>query len=114
PTAFFSSRIESDEAETFDGDEPDADADEEQREAFEDTWNRREIKDCPDLLQLARTALPNTTLQIHYRSAYRELNGFSNASFYGNRLNVPVRHPQANILRIKPLELIEVGGLYQN
>ena len=114
PTAFFSSRIESDEAETFDGDEPDADADEEQREAFEDTWNRREIKDCPDLLQLARTALPNTTLQIHYRSAYRELIGFSNASFYGNRLNVPVRHPQANILRIKPLELIEVGGLYQN
>ncbi|MVV47531.1 DUF4011 domain-containing protein [Pseudomonas sp. PB120] len=114
PTAFFSSRIESDEAEVFDGDEPDPDADDEQREAFEDTWNRREIKDCPDLLQLARNALPNTTLQIHYRSAYRELIGFSNASFYGNRLNVPVRHPQANILRIKPLELIQVSGLYQN
>ncbi|MBD0683018.1 histidine kinase [Pseudomonas sp. PSB18] len=114
PTAFFSSRIESDEAEVFDGDEPDEDADEEQREAFEDTWNRREIKDCPDLLQLARNALPSTTLQIHYRSAYRELIGFSNASFYGNRLNVPVRHPQASIQRIKPLELIQVGGLYQN
>lgn len=114
PTAFFSSRIESDEAELFDGEAPDEDADEEQREAFEDTWNRREIKDCPDLLQLARSALPSTTLQIHYRSAYRELIGFSNASFYGNRLSVPVRHPQANILRIKPLELIQVNGLYQN
>ncbi|MGE8498516.1 MAG: AAA domain-containing protein [Pseudomonas sp.] len=114
PTAFFSSRIESDEAELFDGESPDEEADEEQREAFEDTWNRREIKDCPDLLQLARSALPSTTLQIHYRSAYRELIGFSNASFYGNRLSVPVRHPQANILRIKPVELIQVDGLYQN
>jgi primosomal replication protein N'' len=114
PTAFFSSKIESDEAELFDGEAPDEDADEEQREAFEDTWNRREIKDCPDLLQLARNALPSTTLQIHYRSAYRELIGFSNASFYGNRLSVPVRHPQANLLRIKPLELIQVNGLYQN
>jgi primosomal replication protein N'' len=114
PTAFFSSRIESDEAELFDGDSPDEDADDEEREAFEDTWNRREIKDCPDLLQLARSALPSTTLQIHYRSAYRELIGFSNASFYGNRLSVPVRHPQANILRIKPVELIQINGLYQN
>ncbi len=114
PTAFFSSRIESDEAELFDGDSPDEEADDEQREAFEDTWNRREIKDCPDLLQLARNALPSTTLQIHYRSAYRELIGFSNASFYGNRLSVPVRHPQANILRIKPVELIQVNGLYQH
>ena len=114
PTAFFSSRVESDEAELFEGDTPDEEADDEQREAFEDTWNRREIKDCPDLLQLARSALPSTTLQIHYRSAYRELIGFSNASFYGNRLSVPVRHPQANILRIKPVELIQVNGLYQN
>lgn len=113
PTAFFSSRVESDEAELFDGEQPDAEADEEQREAFEDTWNRREIKDCPDLLQLARSALPATTLQIHYRSAYRELIGFSNASFYGNRLSIPVRHPQANILAIKPLELIRVDGVYQ-
>lgn len=113
PTAFFSSRVESDEAELFEGEQPDADADEEQREAFEDTWNRREIKDCPDLLQLARSALPATTLQIHYRSAYRELIGFSNASFYGNRLSIPVRHPEANILAIKPLELIRVDGVYQ-
>lgn len=114
PTAFFSSRVESDEAEVFDGEEPDAEADEAQREAFEDDWNRREIKDCPDLLQLARTVLPSTTLQIHYRSAYRELIGFSNASFYGNRLNVPVRHPQARIQQVKPLQLIQVDGLYQN
>ena len=59
-------------------------------------------------------ALPSTTLQIHYRSAYRELIGFSNAAFYGNRLNVPVRHPRSSIARIKPLELIQVDGVYQH
>ncbi len=114
PTAFFSSRIESDEAELFDGETPDEDADETVQEAFDEVWNRREIKDCPDLLQLARTALPSATLQIHYRSAYRELIGFSNAAFYGNRLSVPVRHPRTRILQDKPLELIRVDGLYQN
>ena len=113
PTAFFSSRIESDEAELFDGETPTEDAEPEEQELFEDTWNRREIKDCPDLLQLARSVLPTTTLQIHYRSAYRELIGYSNASFYGNRLSVPVRHPAARILQARPLELIRVDGLYQ-
>ena len=93
PTSFFSSKVESDEAALFDGEEPEDDASEEERDAYEETWNRREIKDCPDLLHLARVVLPTTTLQIHYRSAYRELIAFSNASFYGNRLSVPVRHP---------------------
>ena len=113
PSAFFTSRIDSDEGEQFDGDTPDEDVGEEEREAFEETWNRREIKDCPDLLLLARSSLPVSTLQIHYRSSYRELIGFSNASFYGNRLSVPVRHPESNIKRIKPLELWQVNGLYQ-
>ncbi|OWJ61630.1 AAA domain-containing protein [Paraburkholderia caledonica] len=113
PTAFFSSRTESDEAELFDGEQPDEDASEEEREIFEDTWNRREIKDCPDLLQLARTALPVTTLQIHYRSAYRELIGYSNAAFYENNLSVPVRHPDETVRDVKPLELIQVNGLYE-
>src|SRR5690606_29263565 len=52
PTAFFSSRVENDEAEIFDGEELDEDASEEERDAVAETWNRREIKDCPDLLQL--------------------------------------------------------------
>ncbi len=112
PTAFFASQVDNEESGDFDGDTPDEDASDEEREQFEDTWNRREIKDCPDLLQLARTALPVTTLQIHYRSEYRELIGFSNASFYGNRLSVPVRHPPQEIHRVKPLELIQVDGVY--
>jgi len=113
PSSFFSSRVESDEAELFDGDMPDEEAQQEEHEQFVDTWNRREIKDCPDLLQLARGALPTTTLEIHYRSTYRELIGFSNASFYGNRLSIPARHPPAKILAAKPLEMIHVNGLYQ-
>jgi primosomal replication protein N'' len=114
PTSFFSSKVESDEAALFDGEEPEEDASEEERDAYTETWNRREIKDCPDLLHLARTVLPTKTLQIHYRSAYRELIAFSNASFYGNRLSVPVQHPDDVVRRVKPIEVVRSNGLYQN
>lgn len=112
PSSFFSGRTDNDEAELFDGEQPSDDASEEEKEQFEETWNRREIKDCPDLLQLARTALPITTLQIHYRSVYRELIGYSNAAFYENNLSVPARHPDTTIQEIKPIEMIQVNGLY--
>jgi hypothetical protein len=112
PTSFFSSRVENDEAEVFEGQAADTDLEEDERIAVEETWNRREIKDCPDLLQLAKTVLPSTTLQIHYRSAYRELIQFSNASFYVNRLSVPARHPADEIKRQRPIELIRVDGTY--
>lgn len=112
PTSFFSSRVENDEAELFDG-ELSEEADETEREEAEQTWNRREIKDCPDLLQLAKAVLPNTTLQIHYRSAFRELIQFSNAAFYANNLSVPVRHPAQEVLRARPIEVVRVDGVYE-
>lgn len=56
--------------------------------------------------------LPSTTLQIHYRSAYRELIQFSNASFYVNRLSIPARHPADEIRRKRPVEMIRVDGTY--
>lgn len=112
PTAFFSSRVENDEAGIFEGATAEEDLDEEEREAAQETWNRREIKDCPDLLQLGKIVLPSRTLEIHYRSAYRELIQFSNASFYAGRLNVPARHPMDEIRRIRPIELIRVDGTY--
>ncbi len=114
PTAFFASKVENDEADVFDGEELDEDATEVERETFNETWNRREIKDCPDLLQLGKSVLPTTTLQIHYRSSYRELISFSNSSFYNNKLNVPVRHPDEEILRAKPIEVIRADGIYYN
>nr|WP_240493632.1 AAA domain-containing protein [Pandoraea sp. ISTKB] len=113
PANFFSGRVDSDEPDNYDGEFLDENATEEERELFEDTWNRREIKDCPDLLQMARTSLPVTTLQIHYRSEYRELIGYSNAAFYDNELSVPVRHPEGTIRAVKPLELIPVNGVYE-
>lgn len=110
PTNFFASKVENDEAEVFEGDD---DADEAEREEAIETWNRREIKDCPDLLQLAKTVLPSTTLQIHYRSAYRELIQFSNAAFYQDRLSVPARHPDAEIRRVRPIAMVRAEGVYE-
>ena len=114
PTSFFASRIESDEAEIYDGRENGEELGEEERDAVEEIWNRREIKDCPDLLQLAKTVLPPATLQIHYRSSYRELIQFSNAAFYGNRLSVPARHPADEVRRVRPIEMIRVDGTYED
>jgi hypothetical protein len=114
PTSFFASKVENDEAAIFDGDEPEEGATEEEREAFAETWNRREIKDCPDLLQLARSVLRTRTLQVHYRSKYRELISFSNASFYANSLSVPVRHPEETIRRLKPIEVVRSDGTYKS
>jgi primosomal replication protein N'' len=114
PTSFFSSKVENDEAALFDGDEPEDDAPDEERDAYTETWNRREIKDCPDLLSLARAALPTRILQVHYRSAFRELIAFSNASFYGNRLSVPVRHPDDEVRRARPIEVVRSEGVYRN
>lgn len=114
PTAFFASKVENDEAAIFDGEEPEEEATEEEREAFAETWNRREIKDCPDLLQLARAALQSRTLQVHYRSKFRELISFSNASFYANSLSVPVRHPDETIRRLKPIEVLRSDGIYKS
>jgi len=113
PTSFFASKVENDEAAIFDGEEPEEGASEEEREAFTETWNRREIKDCPDLLQLARSVLRTRTLQVHYRSKYRELISFSNASFYANSLSVPVRHPVETIRRLKPIEVVRSDGTYK-
>jgi primosomal replication protein N'' len=113
PTSFFTSKVENDEADMFEGDEAEDGASEEQRDELTEAWNRREIKDCPDLLQLAKAVLPSTTLEIHYRSAYSELIQFSNSAFYGNHLNVPVRHPETEVRRVRPIEVVRADGIYQ-
>ena len=112
PSSFFAGKIESDEEQIFDGELPDEDATDEERDKFDETWNRREIKDCPDLLQLARVSLPKTRLEIHYRSSFRELIGYSNAAFYGNDLSVPVRHSEEVVKMARPIEMVRVDGVY--
>lgn len=112
PSTFFSGRLESDESEWTDEELLDESATQQERSQQEEAWNRREVKDCPDLLHLGSAALPRATLQIHYRSAFRELIAFSNAAFYRNDLSVPVRHPDETVQKERPVEYIEVNGVY--
>jgi hypothetical protein len=114
PSSFFASRVDGPEDDDDDAVESLNDSvTETERAAREESWNRREIKDCPDLLQLGTSVLPTTTLQIHYRSKYRELIGYSNAAFYQGKLSVPARHPETEILRAKPIEVIRADGVYE-
>jgi hypothetical protein len=76
--------------------------------------NERHIKDCEDLLALSRGLLPVASLDIHYRSAYRELIAFSNAAYYGGRLNIPVRRPAGEVRRARPIEVRRIDGLYES
>jgi hypothetical protein len=115
PSSFFASRVDGTDDDDDDSPEGmDEGATESERAAREESWNRREIKDCPDLLQLARSVLPTTTLQIHYRSKYRELISYSNSAFYQGQLSVPARYPQTEILRAKPIEVIRADGIYES
>ena len=76
--------------------------------------SERHIKDCEDLLALARGLLPQASLDIHYRSEFRELIAFSNAAYYGGRLNVPIAKSAAAVIRAKPIEVRRVDGPYLN
>lgn len=114
PTSFFSSQIQMDEEESPDLKLSYEEISEKEQKEQENLWNQREIIDCPDLLQLGRSVLPSTTLQVHYRSNYRELIHFSNVAFYAKRLNVPVRHSKETLQLIKPIELIQINGIYKD
>lgn len=114
PSSFFATQVEVDE-EDIDLKLSFEDlSEEEQQEALQGKWNSKEIMDCPDLLQLARSVLPTTGLQIHYRSAYRELIDYSNAAFYSNQLNIPVRHPLETVKQAQPIEYLRVNGTYED
>ncbi len=112
PTSFFSSRG-AEEEEELEASGVEDFASEEERDIVEEKWNRREIKDCPDLLALAAGCFPATTLQIHYRSKYRELIAFSNAAFYKGALSVPAKNPDQEVRRARPIKLVRVDGVYQ-
>jgi len=112
PSSFFSARIDGDDDE-LEAEALEDGATEAERSAHEETWNRRDVQSCPDLLQLARACLPTTTLQIHYRSKYRELIGYSNNAFYKGGLSVPARHPDEEVRRVRPLQVLRAEGTYE-
>ena len=113
PSSYFSAKLSTEDDEEFDTD-LDEDATEEQIEQAVRVENKRDIKDATDLLDLASTPLPEYVLQIHYRSAYRELIEFSNAAYYKRELHVPVRHPETQVKAAQPIEVVRVDGLYSN
>lgn len=114
PTRFFGAQLDSDEEDAPDDglDADDEGLDDTARERLAQAAGRREVKDCTDLLTLTQNLLPTATLEIHYRSRYRQLIDYSNAAFYAGRLNVPARHPASEIRRVQPLEVDRVDGCY--
>lgn len=114
PTNFFGSTVvdENDDTIIEEVVGEDADAESAETRKREKIANRRHIKDCQDLLALSQGVLPERPLQIHYRSTYRELIDFSNAAYYGGRLNVPVRRPASEVRRHKPIEVRRINGVY--
>ncbi len=113
PPNFFAARLQNDESISLDEDELDDLVPQAERDRIKDAWNRREIKDCPDLLNLASTVLPSRALQIHYRSQYRELIAFSNFAFYSATLSVPSKSPSAEVRKVRPIEVINVNSVYE-
>ncbi len=111
PTGFFAHKIDMDDDDGVNV-ELSEDNSEEELANYYDAWNKKEVKDSPDLLTLAKTVLPTTTLQIHYRSQYKALINFSNHAFYSGQLHIPAYHPVNEIEKIKPLEVIRVDGVY--
>lgn len=109
PSSFFSGKFNGNEDEEDNDNEED-----EQQEKSGEQWDSSQICHCPDLLHLARTVLPIHTLDIHYRSAFRELINFSNYAFYENRLNIPAQHSVKTISKVKPLHFMAINGTYVN
>ncbi len=59
------------------------------------------------LLDIARFKFPEVMLSYHYRSRYEELIAFSNAAFYGGRLNIS---PNPTAPDAPPIEVHKVDG----
>lgn len=113
PSTFFAAKVQSNDSQDMDEEELDDMLTEAERERIEESWNRREIKDCPDLLNLASAVLPSRSLQIHYRSTYRELISFSNTAFYSRTLSVPSKRPVSDVTKSRPIEVINVDSVYE-
>ena len=70
-----------------------------------------DVSDFESILDIASTALPQISLQWHYRSKFEELIAPSNAEMYGNLLTT---YPQPNAANKREgLEFEKVNGLYE-
>lgn len=103
PSKFFTAAFSDDDT---------AQTEDESEDETNERLNQIEVKDCTDLLELAAPVFPKVMLNVHYRSRYRQLIDFSNAAFYESRLSVPVLHPLERISDFKPIQFVEVNGVY--
>lgn len=63
------------------------------------------------LLDVARFKFPEVMLSYHYRSRFEELIAFSNAAFYGGKLNVS---PDACVPSAPPITVHKVNGVWDD
>ena len=63
------------------------------------------------LLDLARFKFPEVMLSYHYRSRYEELIAFSNAAFYGGKLNIS---PNPDPPKAPPINVHKVNGRWED
>ncbi len=63
------------------------------------------------LLDIARFKFPEVMLSYHYRSRYEELIAFSNAAFYGGKLNIS---PNPVPSRVPPIRVHKVNGVWED
>ncbi len=63
------------------------------------------------LLDIARFKFPEVMLSYHYRSRYEELIAFSNAAFYGGRLNIS---PNPTPSAAPPITVHKVNGVWED
>jgi len=105
PTMFFKSTFDFESEEEEEGEDQDKIAIQEKHEIAISTG-------AEDLLSLAQARLPEAYLNIHYRSRDPILVSFSNAAFYGNRLQAPRPAGPITSSREPPLSLVRVNGRY--
>lgn len=63
------------------------------------------------LLDIARFKFPEVMLSYHYRSRYEELIAFSNAAFYGGKLNIS---PNPKPPEAPPIAVHKVNGMWED
>jgi len=98
PTRFFESNI-------AESDDADAETIEELAE--------QQMSETEDLLSASLNLdVEEAFLDVHYRSRNEALIGFSNAAFYGKRLQPIPGHPRNKALQA-PIQLTHVDGIYQ-
>ena len=79
----------------------------------EEDLHMQQMSEMEDLLSAALNLdVSESFLDVHYRSRNEALIGFSNESFYGDRLQPIPGHPKNKALAV-PIRLTHVDGLYK-